>query len=230
MMDRALAAARTVLNVGAGAGSYEPSDRRVTAVEPSTVMIEQRPPDAAPVVRAYAEALPFRDRSFDAGMAILTVHHWSDAEAGLAELWRTSDRQIVLTWDPAAIARFWLVAEYLPQIADAESKLVTLDPIAGHLTRLGAQVTITPVPVPADCTDGFFAAYWRRPHSYLDPRIRAAISALATLDQRHVEQAMDRLAADLAAGRWQDRHPDLLGADTLDVGYRLITTVRPASR
>jgi hypothetical protein len=224
VIDRSLGSAKTVINVGAGSGSYEPGQRQVTAVEPSTVMIGQRPYGAAPCVQGYAESLPFPDESFDAGMAILTVHHWTDAPAGLAELRRVSARQTVLTWDPAVIARFWLVEEYLPEIAAAESELATLDLIRAEFERHGARVTVTPVPVPADCIDGFLAAYWRRPQSYLDPRIRASISALANLDQAHVEHAMKRLATDLTSGRWHENHSDLLATGTLDVGYRLITT------
>ncbi|MET9243133.1 class I SAM-dependent methyltransferase [Nonomuraea sp. NPDC003709] len=224
LIDQALGPARTVVNVGAGTGSYEPRGRQVTAVEPSTVMIEQRPPGSATVVQGYAESLPFPDRSFDAAMAILTVHHWTDAAAGLAELRRVSARQAVLTWDPAVTARFWLVAEYLPEIAEADARLAALEVVETHLGRDGTPVTVVPVPVPADCTDGFLGAYWRRPHCYLDPQVRAAISALATLDQERAEDAMRRLAADLATGRWHERHRALLDAGTLDLGYRLVTT------
>ncbi|MFA1550571.1 class I SAM-dependent methyltransferase [Actinomadura chokoriensis] len=220
---RALGNAESVLNVGAGAGSYEPRGRRVTAVEPSSVMIAQRPPGAAPVVRARAESLPFPDRSFDAAMAILTVHHWRDAPAGLAEMRRVSGRQIVLTWDPAISARFWLVREYLPEITAAESRLASLDVVRTEFERQGARVDVVPVPVPADCTDGFLAAYWRRPASYLDPGVRAAVSALAKLDRDRVGRAMERLSADLSSGRWHERHADLLGTGTLDAGYRLVT-------
>ncbi|MGW4957541.1 class I SAM-dependent methyltransferase [Nonomuraea sp. NPDC004186] len=229
LIDQALGPARTVVNVGAGTGSYEPRGRQVTAVEPSTVMIEQRPPGSATVVQGYAESLPFPDRSFDAAMAILTVHHWTDAAAGLAELRRVSARQVVLTWDPAVTARFWLVAEYLPEIAEADARLAALAVVETHLRRDGTPVTVVPVPVPADCTDGFLGAYWRRPHCYLDPQVRAAISALATLDQERVERAMRRLAADLATGRWNERHRALLDADTLDLGYRLVTTSSTAT-
>ncbi|WP_214325034.1 class I SAM-dependent methyltransferase [Nonomuraea sediminis] len=220
LIDHALGSARTVVNVGAGTGSYEPYGRQVTAVEPSSVMIAQRPRGAAPVVQGYAECLPFPDRSFDAAMAILTVHHWTDVAAGLAELRRVSARQVVLTWDPVVTARFWLVAEYLPEIAAADARLAALDVVLHHL----GPASVVAVPVPADCTDGFLGAYWRRPHRYLDPRVRAAISALAALEQEPVERAVRRLAADLATGGWHERHRDLLGADTLDLGYRLVTT------
>ncbi|MCK2218191.1 class I SAM-dependent methyltransferase [Actinomadura sp. ATCC 31491] len=227
-IEQALGSATTVVNVGAGTGSYEPRDRRVTAVEPSTVMMRQRPPGSAPVVQGYAESLPFPDRSFDAAMAILTVHHWTDPAAGLAELRRVSARQVVLTWDPAVTARFWLVEEYLPQISEAEAGLASLDLVQSWLRREGAQVSVVPVPVAADCTDGFLGAYWRRPHRYLDPRARAAVSALANLDQHLVERAMRRLEIDLATGHWHERHRDLLDSHTLDLGYRLVTAAPPA--
>jgi SAM-dependent methyltransferase len=227
-IEQALGSATTVINVGAGTGSYEPRDRQVTAVEPSTVMMRQRPPGSAPVIQGYAESLPFPDKSFDAAMAILTVHHWTDPAAGLAELRRVSARQIILTWDPAVTARFWLIEEYLPQIAEAEAGLASLDLVQTWLRRDGARVSVVPVPVAADCTDGFLGAYWRRPHRYLDPRARAAISALANLDQHLVERAMRRLEIDLATGHWRERHHDLLDTDTPDLGYRLVTADPPA--
>ncbi|MEU4695696.1 class I SAM-dependent methyltransferase [Nonomuraea dietziae] len=227
-IEQALGSATTVINVGAGTGSYEPRDRQVTAVEPSTVMMRQRPPGSAPAIQGYAESLPFPNESFDAAMAILTVHHWTDPAAGLAELRRVSARQIILTWDPAVTARFWLVEEYLPQIFEAGAGLASLDLVQTWLRRDGARVSVVPVPVAADCADGFLGAYWRRPHRYLDPRARAAISALASLDQHLVERAMRRLEIDLATGRWHERHHDLLDTDTLDLGYRLLT-VDPAA-
>ncbi|MBN6054873.1 class I SAM-dependent methyltransferase, partial [Nonomuraea sp. RK-328] len=222
-IGRALGSAVTVLNVGAGAGSYEPRDRRVVAVEPSAVMVRQRPPGSAPVVQGYAECLPFPDGSFDVAMAILTVHHWSDVAAGLAELRRVSRRQVVLTWDPAVTARFWLVEEYLPEIAVAEAGLAAVGVVESLLRCDGVEVRVVPVPVAADCVDGFLGAYWRRPERYLDAEVRAAVSALATLDREVVEGAMARLAADLAGGVWQERHRALLRAGTFDVGYRLVT-------
>jgi SAM-dependent methyltransferase len=224
LIDNALGGAQTVINVGAGTGSYEPRDRQVTAVEPSTVMIEQRPPGSAPVIQGYAESLPLPDKSFEAAMAILTIHHWNDAAAGLAELRRVANRQVVLTWDPAVTARFWLVEQYLPEIAEADTGLAALDLIQAHLGHGGTPLTVVPVPVPADCTDGFLGAYWQRPYSYLDLRIRAAISAPANLDQETVERAVRHLATDLATGRWHEHHRHLLGAGTIDLGYRLVAT------
>ena len=215
---RALGDARTVASVGSGAGSYEPRDLRIVGAEPSLTMIAQRPPGAAAVVQAVAERLPFAAASFDAALAVLTVHHWTDAPGGLAEMRRVAPRQVVVTWDPAAFARFWLVAEYLPEFAEREAGLATLDAVVSGLG--GGDVR--PLPVPWDCTDGFAAAYWRRPELYLDPDARAAISGLALLDQATVAGAMQRLEADLASGAWRKRHADLLEAEELDVGYRLV--------
>ncbi|GAB4057374.1 class I SAM-dependent methyltransferase [Catellatospora paridis] len=220
IIDGALGEARTVVNVGAGAGSYEPADRSVLAVEPSPVMIAQRPPGSAPVVRAVAERLPFADQSFDVGLAVLTVHHWTDPARGLAELRRVSRRQVVLTWDHAVMSRFWLVADYLPEIAEAERGLPACDFIARHL----APAQVMEVPVPHDCSDGFLAAYWDRPHAYLDPVVRASVSSLARLDPARVEQAMQRLRGDLAGGDWQARHGRPGAGGTADVGYRLLTS------
>lgn len=222
LIDAALADARTVLNVGAGTGSYEPRDRLVTAVEPSLVMIGQRPAAAAPVVRGVAERLPFADQSFDAALAILTVHHWADAPAGLAELRRVSRRQVVLTWDPEIFARFWLVRDYLPQVAEHEGRLATLAAVAAGLAP-GRELATVVVPVPGDCTDGFLGAFWRRPRAYLDPAVRASMSGLALLDADVVAAAHVRLAADLVSGRWRERYRHLLGRPELDLGYRLVT-------
>lgn len=215
----ALEGCRSVVNVGAGAGSYEPLDRSVIAVEPSLVMLAQRPEGAPPAVQARAESLPFVDGSFDAALAVLTTHHWTDPAAGLAELCRVARRQVVLTWDPELVAdRFWLVRDLLPEVIAHESGLATLDVVMAGLP--GARVF--PVPVPHDCTDGFLAAHWRRPHAYLDPAVRAGMSSFALLDPAVVDAAMLRLAADLEDGTWAREYADLLSRDDLDVGYRLV--------
>jgi SAM-dependent methyltransferase len=217
-IEAALRDARTVLNVGAGAGSYEPSGRAVTAVEPSAEMIRQRRLPAAAVVQARAEALPFGDGAFDASMAVLTVHHWSDQPKGLAEMRRVTLGQIVvLTYDPA-FRGFWL-ADYIPE-------LVTLDEgqmpaMADYEAWLGP-VEISPVPIPHDCTDGFLCAYWRRPAAYLDPRVRAAMSSFWALGD--VSDSLARLRTDLESGEWAERHRRLLDLQTLDCGYRLVVT------
>jgi SAM-dependent methyltransferase len=216
----ALGDARSVVNVGAGTGSYEPGDRTVTAVEPSVVMRAQRPADAAPVIDASAEALPFPDDAFDAAMAVLSDHHWRDHDRGVDELGRVACRRVVLfTWDPGTVWESWLVRDYLPAftrlIAEGYTPERTLD-------RLGGRGRIEPVPIPHDCRDGFLHAYWRRPDAYLDPRVRAGISAFAKLDAPDVETAMARLASDLATGAWHRRHQELLELDELDLGYRLV--------
>jgi SAM-dependent methyltransferase len=216
-IEAALGDAQTVLNVGAGAGSYEPADREVTALEPSAEMIRQRPPGSAPVIQGSAEALPFPDRSFDAVMAVLTVHHWSDQRRGLSELRRVSQGPVViLTYDPA-FRGFWLANDYLPDlIALDEDRMPPLD-IYGEI--LGP-VRIDPVPIPHDCIDGFLCAYWRRPAAYLDPRLRAAISSFHMLGDVSTELA--RLETDLSSGTWAARHCDLLDREELDLGYRLV--------
>jgi SAM-dependent methyltransferase len=223
-IDAALGDAATVVNVGAGAGSYEPADRATVAVEPSTEMIRQRPPGAAPVVRGVAEALPLPDGAVDAALAVLTTHHWTDAAAGLAELRRVAHRQVVLTWDPRVVARFWLVADYVPEIAAHEAGLATLDAVRSGLGR----ATVTPLTVPRDCTDGVLAAHWARPEAYLDPGVRAGMSGLSLLPADVVARAMARLSADLASGAWHERHGHLLDLDAFDVGYRIVVGERSA--
>jgi SAM-dependent methyltransferase len=218
MIHAALGPARTVLNVGAGAGSYEPVDRVVTAVEPSLEMIKQRRADAALVIQGLAEELPFADGSFEASMAVLTVHHWSDQGAGLRELQRvTSGPVVILTYDPA-FRGFWL-ADYIPE-------LIALDEVQMPAMDLYKQwlgpVTISPVPIPHDCSDGFLCAYWRRPDAYLDPRVRSAISSFWKVGD--VSAALERLAADLRSGAWKERYGKLLEMDTLDLGYRLVVS------
>ncbi|MGZ6792257.1 MAG: methyltransferase domain-containing protein, partial [Mycobacteriales bacterium] len=214
----ALGDARTVVNVGAGAGSYEPPDT-VLAVEPSAVMVAQRPRGSAPAVQGVAEALPLTDGAVDAALAVLTTHHWTDPARGLDELCRVSRRQVVLTWDQAFVAeRFWLLADYLPEAAEREAPLAALDVV----TAAWPDARVEAVAVPWDCTDGFFAAYWRRPEAYLEPAVRAGMSSLALLDQRLVDAAVARLAADLADGTWAARYGDLLGREELDCGYRLV--------
>jgi SAM-dependent methyltransferase len=215
----ALGDARTVVNVGAGTGSYEPPDRDVTAVEPSAVMIAQRPPGAAPAVQASAEALPFDDASFDAAMAVLTLHHWSDLRAGCAELRRVArDRVVVFSWDPTYVGRMWLGPEYFPRYSreDAEG----FPSLAEQAAALGAEVEV--VPIPWDCRDGFFSAFWRRPEAYLDPAVRAGISTLAKRSEDELADGLARLRADLESGAWARRHADLLERDELDLGYRLL--------
>jgi SAM-dependent methyltransferase len=211
----ALGNAETVLNVGAGAGSYEPPDRSVTGVEPSARMIAQRPPGSAPVVRAFAEDLPFPDNSFDAAMTVLSVHHWTDKRRGLHEMRRVARGPVVvLTFDPEC-TYFWL-ADYIPALVDLDQgPMPTLDDLAAWLGPVG----IAPVPIPHDCTDGFLCAYWRRPEAYLDPKVRAAISSFAKLGD--ITPALERLARDIETGEWSRRYSALLEMDACDCGYLL---------
>ncbi|MCA9511406.1 MAG: class I SAM-dependent methyltransferase [Myxococcales bacterium] len=213
---RALGSARRVVNVGAGAGSYEPRDRDVVAVEPSRVMLGQRARDAAPAVRGSAMALPFRDASFDASLAILTAHHWPDVARGLRELRRVArERVVVFTFDTAGDG-FW-IADYFPAIAGLDRR--TMPTVAAVARALGG-ADVVDVPVPHDCSDGFLGAYWRRPHAYLDASVRAAISVFARIDG--VDEGVARLQQDLDSGAWQRRWGHLLERDELDVGYRLV--------
>lgn len=218
----ALGDVASVVNVGAGAGSYEPA-QTVVAVEPSRVMIDQRPAGSAPVVQAVAESLPLADKSVDAALAVLTVHHWSDAAAGVAEMRRVARHRLVFfTWWPERFATFWLLDEYLPAVAETDARLaVSLDVLAGSLAN--ADPTVRSVPVPHDCVDGFAAAYWRRPEAYLDPQVRAGISVLARTDEDALRSGLARLDGDIRTGRWRRRHAALLDMDALDVGYCTVT-------
>jgi SAM-dependent methyltransferase len=213
----ALGDAASVVNVGAGTGSYEPRDPFVVAIEPSATMIGERSRESAPVARAVAEALPFADAMFDAALAVLTIHHWSDPIAGLAEMRRVAARQVVLTWDREMAERFWLF-EYLPEILENEREGATIETVVEHLDV----ATVDVVPVPFDCADGVMGAYWRRPHEYLDPVTRSAISGIALLDDDVREAGIAQLAADLESGRWNARHADLEHLEEIDLGYRLV--------
>ncbi len=213
----AVGSAGSVLNVGAGTGSYELTDRSVTAIEPSIEMIRQRGASAAPVVQGFAENLPFDDKSFDASMAILTVHHWADKEKGLNEMRRvTRGPVVVLTFDPSLHG--WL-ADYVPELVALDEE--QMPPMADYKKWLGS-VEIKAVPIPHDCTDGFLYAYWRRPAAYLDPRVRAAISSFWALGD--VSAALEMLERDLRTGAWDKRYSELLDRDEYDAGYRLVTS------
>jgi SAM-dependent methyltransferase len=220
-IDRALGGARTIVNVGAGTGSYEPSGRAVLAIEPSVVMAGQRPAGAAPVIRAAAEALPFTDRQFDVAVAVSTLHHWSDWAVGISEMVRVASRLVVVHFDPAVHDDFWLVRDYLPELSDVWRATPTPRDVADVM---GPGTQITPLLVPWDCRDGFLSAYWRRPSVYLDPEARRCISGLQALDQAVVERGIAALRADLQTGRWQAGQSDLLGQDHFDGGWRLLFT------
>jgi SAM-dependent methyltransferase len=216
----ALGDAQTVLNVGAGAGSYEPPGRDVTAVEPSALMRAQRPEGAAPCVAGVAESLPFEDQSFDAAMAVSTVHHWQDPIAGLLEMRRVARRVVVFTFDDSdtgGLRRFWLTRDYLPEVADF---IVGRPSLTEQASAIGAR--IEPVLIPWDCADGFFEAYWRRPEAYLDDRVRRGISVWAAVGPDAEQRAVRSLRDDVASGRWAERNRDLAALDAADLGLRLL--------
>jgi SAM-dependent methyltransferase len=220
-IEVALGDAESVVNIGAGTGSYEPHGRAVIAVEPSEVMIRQRPAEAAPCVRGSAEALPLETACADAAMAILTAHHWTDLERGLGEMARVArKRAVLLTWVPDA-GPFWLTDEYFPEILAHDR---TIFPTAAALTaileRTIGPVRMAPVPIPHDCTDSLLCAYWRRPESYLDADVRSAMSSFARID---AEAGLARLRSELASGRWAERNGHLLALDTIDLGYRVVS-------
>jgi SAM-dependent methyltransferase len=213
-----LGQAATIVNLGAGVGSYEPQDRDLVAVEPSRLMISQRPEGAYPVVQARAETVPFRDDAFDATMAVLSLHHWSDIEKGLLEARRVAkDRVVLLTWFGFG-QDFWLL-DYLPQIREIDEPLF---PSVDELARILGPVRVIPVPIPHDCTDGFLCAYWRRPHAYLDAHVRTAISTFSRV--RDFEDGLRKLEKDLQSGEWKQRYDHLFRSESMDFGYRIVAT------
>lgn len=220
-LEAALGDAGSVLNVGAGAGSYEPAAREVTAVEPSQTMIDQRPAGAAPAIQAFAEDLPFQDDSFEAAMAIITIQHWSDVSAGLAEMVRVTRRRIViLTFDGQLAGDIWLVRDYFPSALDYHASVM---PPIEHLTAMLPDPSVELVPVPNGCSDGFFLALWDRPEMHLDPNVRRASSCWPQMPELEVERGVALLQADLESGRWDKRYGHLRTAEELDVGLRLVT-------
>lgn len=215
-IGKALGSCERVLNVGAGAGSYEPADRQVVAVEPSAEMIRQRPPGAAVVVQASAERLPFRDRSFDAALAILTVHHWQRRREGLAEMRRIArERVVILTFDPEHPG-FWLVEQYFPEILALDRRAF---PTLAEIEAAIGPAAASAVPIPEDCVDGFLGAYWKRPEHYLDARVRGAISSFSKFD---ATAGLARLRRDLDDGSWLAKNGSLGAHSELDLGYRLV--------
>ncbi len=216
----ALGDAPVVLNVGAGAGSYEPRDREVVAIEPSPVMIAQRPPDAAPAIQGVAESLPLADDSVDATMGVFTLHHWEDVERGLAEVRRvTRDRVAFVTLDLDVTAEMWLCRDYLPEIVEHDRRVF---PTIEQLEALLPDLRVEPLPVPAGCTDGFCIALWDRPDAHLDPNVRRASSIWHQLPDEVTSRGLERLRADLESGAWERRHGELRTRDELDVGLRLV--------
>ncbi len=220
-VSQALGAARTVLNVGAGAGSYEPADRRVTPVEPSESMRAQRPAGLAPAVDAVAEDLPFPDGAFDAAMTTFSVHQWADLRAGLREVRRvTRGPVVILTGDPGRLRRFWL-AEYAPEVIETEARRYPT--VAAIAEALGGPVTVELVPVPLDCTDGFNEAYYGRPEALLDPAARLSCSAWSFVGDAVQDRFTRELGRDLADGTWDRRHGRLRSQPAFDGSLILIT-------
>jgi SAM-dependent methyltransferase len=220
-VERGLGDARTVVNVGAGTGSYEPAGREVIAVEPSETMISQRPPGAAPAVRASAEDLPFADDSFDAAMAMITVHHWQDLEAGLAELTRVArQRVVVLSFEPEPLADLWFV-DYFPRAYEIHDEY--MPPIEELAAMLGTGTRVESVPIPARCSDGFFLALWDRPELHLDPEVRRGSTVWHVMTDEEAGTGLAALSSDLESGRWDALHGHLRD-DTpeLDLGLRLL--------
>ncbi len=219
-ISRALGDARTVLNVGAGAGSYEPRDRDVTAVEPSATMRAQRPPGLPPAIDTVAEALPFSDDSFDAVMASSTVHQWSDLARGIAEMKRVSRATIVITVsDPDRLHDFWL-ADYFPEPLDVECR--RFPTIERLVDLLGPETRVEALPIPLDCTDGFTEAYYGRPELLLEPGVQGAMSSWTLVDPALVRRFEERLWADLVSGAWDERYGHLRTQPEYDGSLRLI--------
>jgi SAM-dependent methyltransferase len=227
----AIGDARSVVNVGAGTGAYEPPDLDVVAIEPSPAMTAQRAPgDRARVITAAAERIPLPDDGADVALAVLSDHHWTDRAAGLRELARVARRRVVLVnAEPAAAAAFWLTRDYLPEFLELIPARYRDDPARwrDELTALlGERTTFHPLPIPHDCADGFYHAFWRRPEAYLDPAIRDNISGFRLLPPDRLDDALARLAADLASGRWHERNAALLTRDEHDAGLRLVVAER----
>jgi SAM-dependent methyltransferase len=222
-IHEALGDASTIVNVGAGAGAYEPTDREVLAIEPSETMIAQRGPDLAPAIRGHAESLPLEADSVDAAMACLTLHHWADWRIGVQELRRVARKRVVIfTYDNTYAMRFWLMRDYLPKLARLDC--ARFPGIHEQRVATGDEVKVVPVPIPHDCEDGFLAAFWRRPKAYVDDRVRSGMSIFHLPGAERLLDGLDVLAEDLHSGRWEERYQDILDREKLDLGYRLLVT------
>jgi SAM-dependent methyltransferase len=224
-IDAALGDAQRVVNVGAGTGNYEPVQRNVVALDPSLTMLQQRPADAPPAVQGVAEALPFPDASFDAALCVLTTHHWEDLEAGLRELQRVAARQVIFFFDVSYTAELWLIDDYFPEINDLETEIRA--PGSDRFAESLNVLAIEPVPVPADCVDGFGGAYWNRPERYLDPVVQEGMSSFAQLDPAIRARGTEHLRRDLETGEWDARHGHLRAETSHDLGYRILIAGLP---
>ncbi|QSE98667.1 class I SAM-dependent methyltransferase [Fulvivirga lutea] len=215
-INKELATAKTVLNIGAGTGSYEPKNKDVIAVEPSEIMIKQRPYDAAPVIKASAENLPFSDKQFDWAIGILTIHHWDDLELGLSEMQRTSHNQLLFTWDPDHPG-FWMSQDYFPEVLQIDKSIF---PAIGKIQRILKNVEVIKVPIPFDCSDGFGSAYWRRPEAYLSSNVRNATSTFNKI--KNTEMGLLKLSRDLQSGFWFKKYGHLLELTEIDLGFCIL--------
>ena len=215
-IDAQLEKAGSILNVGAGTGSYEPAHCRVVALEPSQEMILKRSYGKAEAILGSAENIPFQDDEFDIAMGILTIHHWQNISRGLAEMKRVAKKKVVLlTWIDDS-PRFW-IQDYFPEMRDIDRQIFpTLAELESYLGKINVEV----VEIPEDCTDGFMCAYWKRPAAYLDYRVRAAISTFSRM--KNHESGLAKLKIDFESGEWRSRYGKLLDASSLDLGYRLV--------
>jgi SAM-dependent methyltransferase len=213
---RAISDRQKILNIGAGVGAYEPENLNVVALEPSHVMISQRPDNGSAVVQGQAELLPFKDNTFDCVTAILTIHHWADIENGLGEALRVATKQLILLTWIGFVEHFWLV-DYLPQIKETDERLFSS---IEQLEEIIGPVRVIAIPILHDCQDGFLCAYWRRPHLYLDKGVRSAISTFARITD--IRAGLQRLKEDLESGQWHEQYQYLLNKESMDFGYRLV--------
>ncbi len=219
-ISKALSGCNLVLNVGAGTGSYEPKDRQVVSLDPSFVMLEQRQ-DRSNVIRGIAELLPFSSQSFDAAMGVLTVDHWTNKSLGLKEMQRVvRDKVVIFTWDKSRISESWLLCDYFP--SGKELVLKRSVPIDTYAKALGEPVEIIPVPIPAECDDGFDGAYWRRPADVLEPTVWQNMSTLRLIPDEERTKGLQRLALELGNGAWKQKYGHLLSLSERDMGYRLV--------
>lgn len=213
-----LAGATRVVNIGAGTGSYEPGHIEVVAVEPSAVMIAQRKAGSAPVKQAFAEELPFEDKSFSHAMTVLSMHHWQDKPRAFREINRvTTEKFVAITWDPNS-EPFWLTRDYFPEMHAMDREIF---PTMAELAESFDDLTVRPLLIPSDCQDGFLVAFWKQPQAYLNPNVRQAMSPFTKI--KNLTVGLEKLEADLASGEWARKNQALLDADYLDVGYRLIS-------
>lgn len=224
LINKALGDAKTVLNVGAGTGSYEPTDRIVTAVEPSEVMRAQRSSEKVPAIAAYADNLPFDNDSFDASMALLTIHHWTDIEKGLLELKRvTKNVAVIMTFDPDTVGNFWL-ADYCPEMIDIDKARF---PKINFITEtLKGNCKVVPVPIPINCIDGFNEAFYARPEAFLEESVRRSQSFWDFLPREAEEKAVNLLKADLESGNWDEFYGNLRDQSEFNGALRLVVSCK----